>query len=391
MKKTMKVLLVLATSLLLASCGKLDFGSDSGSTTNTKSGSYQTTGNNKDSSYQGVIRNGKYQVSKARGLMLQNNNQNGNTFNVRSMESGLTQLATKQFSTDKYDLEEGQLLSTATTRKWLARQKGKFSKSGDTDNSLGLNPASNNKTDPTKRNPIYLQQLLEQDFMVSTGNTMKLGGIAVGLGMNSIDYYTKSQYGATFETQISEADMIAQGKRMASQVVSRLRQMKGVGQNTPIIIGLYRQAAQDSLVGGTYKTYMVSPKGNEIGQWHGVNQQNEVLPLTDNKKGINTSVANDFSNFSAQIRGFFPTLAGVTAQAHYEDSQLAGLKITVNTQFYGQSEINAFTQYVTTAASKYLPSGVKIEIDIVSVQGMQAFANRDTGQKNFYTHVFDSY
>ena len=116
MKNILKTGLVVSAILLLAGCGKLSFDSDSSSTTSTKSGSYQTTGTASDNTYQGVIKNGRYQVSKSRGLMLTNNNQNGNTFNVRSMETGLQSISQKEFSTDKYDFEEGQLLSTSTTR-----------------------------------------------------------------------------------------------------------------------------------------------------------------------------------------------------------------------------------------------------------------------------------
>ncbi|WP_155286479.1 CamS family sex pheromone protein [Lacticaseibacillus zhaodongensis] len=391
MKNLVKATAAVAAILLLAGCGKLDFSNDNSSTGTSKSGQYQTTGVASDGTYQGVIKNGRYQVSKSRGLMMQNNNQNGNTFNVRSMESGLVSLSQKQFSTDKYDFEEGQLLSTSVTRKWLGRQKGKFSKSGDTDNALGLNPASNGSTDPNKRVPIYLQQLLEQDYMVKSGNSMALGGISIGLGMNAIDYYVKTQYGAQYQTNISAAETLRMGKEMAAKVVTRLRQMKGVAANTPILVGIYRQAGQDSLVGGTYQAYAVSKSGSTMGTWHGINEQNEVLPVINNKKPVNNTVATDFSNFSAQVRSFFPTLAGVTAQAHYENGQLAGLKITINTQFYGQTEINSFTQYVSSAASKLLPNSAKIEIDIESTQGMQAYAERDTGAKTFTTHVFDSY
>ncbi|HAJ54604.1 MAG TPA: CamS family sex pheromone protein, partial [Lactobacillus sp.] len=51
----------------------------------------------------------------------------------------------------------------------------------------------------------------------------------------------------------------------------------------------------------------------------------------------------------------------------------------------------SFTQYISTAASKYLPSGVPIEITIQSTQGIQAFVSRSSGDKGFYTHVFGSY
>ena len=102
-------------------------------------------------------------------------------------------------------------------------------------------------------------------------------------------------------------------------------------------------------------------------------------------------MSTDFDNFTTNVENFFPTLAGVTAQAHYSDNALTGLNITINTQFYGATELNSFTQYVANAASKYLPSGVKIEITIQSTQGIQAFVSRESSSKDFYTHVFGSY
>ena len=218
MKKFFTLTLLTGAIVLLAACGKLNLDSGSSSTGGTKTGSYQTTGTVDNSMYQGVIKNGRYQTSSARGLMLQQNDQGENTFNIKSMESGLESLAKAQFSTDKYSFEEGQLLSTATARSWLKRE----SKS----NPDGLNPVDNGKKDPDTRNPMYLQQILEQDFMVQDGNSMKLGGIAIALGMNQVDYYTKTEYGAQYQTEISEATLKKQGEAMAAKVVARLRKME---------------------------------------------------------------------------------------------------------------------------------------------------------------------
>ncbi|WP_054675850.1 CamS family sex pheromone protein [Lacticaseibacillus sharpeae] len=398
MNKTLKIALTGAVLLLLAGCGKLNFDNDSGSgSTSTKAGSFTTTGTNDSGTYQGIIQGGKYKTSQARGLTLTQNNQNGNTFNVRSMEDGLQTIAQGQFATDKYYFEEGQLLTTATTENWLARQKGKYSKKNDqdsfADNSLGLNPAKNkyNDSDANKRNPIYLQQILEQDYMVKNGSSFSLGGVAIALGMNSVDYFQKEKYGATYQTNISDSKLTSEGKAMAAKVIQRFRRMKKVGNNTPIIVGIYKQTKQDSLVGGTFVSYVVSKSGTNVSNWKSVDEQNEVLPVVNGNKAINSTVANNFSDFTNQIKSFFPTLAGITSQVHYKNGALAGMNITINTQFYGQTEINSFTQYVSTAASKYLPSGADINISIQSVQGMQAFVARKATEKSYYTHVFSSY
>ncbi|WKF84789.1 CamS family sex pheromone protein [Lacticaseibacillus pantheris] len=384
MKKLVTVVGACAAALLLAACGNLSFDTNSsGSTSSTKTSSYTTTGTASDDTYQSVIEGGKYKVSKSRGLQLTENTQNDNTYNVRSMENGLVDLSKKQFSTTKYLFEEGQLLSTSTLENWL----GRYSSS----NKLGLNPEDNGKTGENDRNPMYLQTVLEQDYMLQSGSKLKLGGVSVALGMNSVDYYTKESYGAQYSTTIPTATLTAKGKEMASKVVARLRQKSSVGNSTPILIAIYKGNTQDALVGGTFVTYAVSKSGNSIASWNDVNEKNETLPVVNNKTPINSTVSNDFNTFESKVKSFFPKLAGVTAQAHYEKGQLQGLNIDVTTQFYGQTEINSFTQYVVTAASKYLPSDAEIQINIKSVQQMEAFAERKSGSKSFYTHVFSSY
>ncbi|WP_125706318.1 CamS family sex pheromone protein [Lacticaseibacillus daqingensis] len=383
MKKFWTASLLLLATLALAACGKLSFNDTSTTSSGTKTESYQTTGTVNDALYQGVIKNGRYQISSARGLTIQQNTQGGNNFNVKSMETGLTNLAQKQFSTSKYVFQEGQLITTATAKSWLARKTDK--------NADGLNPEDNGQEDADKRAPMYLQSLVEQDFMTQDGSNLKLGGIAIALALNEYDYYQKVKYGATYTTTIDQTKLAEEGKQIAAKVVARLRKMDGVSADIPIIVGLYRNAARDSLVGGVFFAEATAASGDSLGSWTNIDQQNEVLPVIDNKKPINSTVATDFNSFTTQIENFFPTLAGVTAQTHYENGALTGMNITINTQFYGETEIESFTQYVGTTASKYLPSGAKIEITVQATQGIQAFLARESGAKDFTTHVFGSY
>ncbi|MDH0601274.1 CamS family sex pheromone protein [Latilactobacillus sakei] len=364
-----------ATLLLLAGCTSLPGTSSSSSSKATKK--LQTTGKVTDSMYEGVIDNGQYKTSQTRGLTTQQSN---TSFDVKSLESGLLKLSKEQFPTSKYVFQEGQSLKTAQAQKWLARK----SKT----NTEGLNPEDNGQKDPNKRNPIYLQQILEQDYLGEDGS---MKGMSIGLGMNQVDYYTKEQYGATFETKISKAMMTQQGKQMANKVLSRMRQKKGLSDTT-IVIGLYKQAPKDSLVGGTFFAYGISKKGSTtIDSWHELNQENQVLPVVNDEKAINQDDATAFNSFKTQVETFFPNLSGVTAQTHYEEGVLAGMNITVNTQFYSETEIMSFTQYIATAADKYLPRNIPLDISITSAEGMQAYVGRASGSKGFTTHVFGSY
>ncbi|KRM13316.1 CamS family sex pheromone protein [Paucilactobacillus suebicus] len=364
----------MACAMILSSCS---FGGKSKSS--SKSDNYTTTGSAASGTYQGVIENGRYKTSKARGVTASNND---NTFNVKSFESGLTNISKKVFSTKSYIFQEGQYLSKSTVENWL----GRVSKS----NKTGLNPKKG-KTNGT-RNPVYIQSIEEQDYMKQNGNDLKLHGITVGIGLNSVDYYKKTTNGPTYSQNISDAAMKSYGQQAAQKVIKRLRQKKAL-KNVPIVIALYKQASDDSLVGGTFFEYSVN-NGSSVGTWKKLNITNKVLPKASDATSTNSGNETDntdFTNFKSQIQSFFPNLSGVTAQAQYENGTLSGMHITVTTQFYSETEISSFTQYISTAAQKYLPSGIPIDIKIQTSTDMQAFVYRDSGQKKFSSHVFDSY
>ncbi|CUS25839.1 CamS sex pheromone cAM373 family protein [Paucilactobacillus oligofermentans DSM 15707 = LMG 22743] len=372
LKKLAAVIAALSVTLILASCS---FGSSKSS---SSSSSYTTTGKAESGTYQGVIKNGKYQVSKSRGV---NVGQNDNQFNLKSFETGLLNVSKKVYSTKSYVFEEGQYLTTDTVENWLSRKSSS--------NASGLNPVKG-KTNGT-RNPIYIQQIEEQDFMSQSGSSLKLHGITIGIGLNSIDYYQKTTDGPTYKQKISDADLKAYGEKAAQTVLKRLRKNKAL-KDVPITIALYKQAANDSLVGGTFFEYS-SNSGTNLSSWKQMNVKNKVYP-----KSASTSSSSDdqddndtFSNFKSQVQGFFPNLSGVTAQAQYTDGSLSGMHITVTTQFYSQTEITSFTQYITQAANKYLQKGIPIDIKIQSATDLQAIAFRDSGDSKFTTHVFDSY
>jgi protein involved in sex pheromone biosynthesis len=376
--------LVAITAIVLAACGNLkssSFGSNSTSqTTTTGSKTTTTTGTTDSEFYQGVIKKGRYRTSKSRGV---NVSQNDNVMNLKSFENGLLDVSKKVFPTNKYVYQEGQYLSTSTVENWLGRKTK--------DNEDGLNPKSNGKTGADTRNPIYLQQLEEQDYMVQSGSKLSLGGVTVGLGMNSVDYYTKVEYGATYETDITTTELTAQGKKMANTVLQRLRQ-KSALKNVPIVLALYKQSSNDSLVGGNMIAYAVSKNGaTSISNWKSLNWQNYVFPATTESKnsGANSNDESDFSSFKSHVQNFFPNLSGVTANAHYKDKSLSKLSVNITTKFYSETEIISFTQYLATAAKRYLPSGVPVEITVKSANGdIQSFLARTAKGSSYYTHVF---
>lgn len=386
----MKKKLLVFTSLLagmsvLGACGNLGkatSGSGVSQTVTSKKKGYQTTGQTDTSYYQGVIKDGQYLTNKARGVGVYQNSEN--MLNLKSFEAGLTNLSKEQFSTKSYIFREGQVLTKDTVENWLDRKSK--------DNPDGLNPEDNGQKDADKRNPIYVQQLEEQDYMQQKDGKLTLAGVTVGIGMNQKDYYQKEEYGATFTTDISEAKMKEEGEKAAATVLARLRQKAEIGSDTPVLICMFKQAPNDSLVGGSFYAYTVSRSGTSIGSWTDTDLKSVVLPATDTASVPNENDATSFNGFVNKTRSFFPNLAGVTAQAQYKGKELQGMHVNITTQFYSTTEITSFTQFVSQMARTYLPSGVPIDITIKGSDGaVQSFLSCDSGESTYYTHVFNSY
>lgn len=365
----------MASMVLLSACGNLQDSSLSsgGGDSNT---SVQTTKSTDSSSYDVLLDNGKYKTSPISGLTAANNT---NEFNTRSFESGLMKLSKDQFSTNDYVFQEGQVLTAGTVNKWLARKSKK--------NPTGLNPKSNGSTKADKREPMYLQQMLEEDYLTKQDGKYKLAGMSIGIALNEIDYYQKKQYGATYQTKISTEEQKQHGQEIAAQVVKRLRQQKEVGNDIPIVVGLYSVAPEDTIVGGNYISYSVSKSGG-LGSWKDLSYKSQMLPTVNNEKAISSSDADAFSNFKSHIQDYFPNLSGVTAQAHYDGDNLKSLDVTINTQFDGLAQVTSFTQFVQDSASKYLPSGADLDISIQTVDKQQSFITRTGGK--FSSHVFNA-
>ena len=367
-------LLGLMSAFTLAACA--DITQANRQNTNTKNDTntkvvQSTTNQLSNNFYRALITNGKYQVSQNRGATLSLNT----GFNLKNFETGLIELSRTVFPTNQYFFREGQVIDSDTTAKWIARKSDK--------NPEGLNPADNRDTSPTGRAPLYLAQILEQDYMIQTENNFELGGISIGVAMNSVDYYTNGDRDA--ETKISKEVMIEQAKTIVNQILTRLRQNDAL-KAVPIVFGVFRQTSKDDIGGGVYVLEATSVEGTEITNWTNVNQKVTVLPLV-NEAATEESTA--FENFKTEVQNVFPNLSGVTARVKYQDNVAKKMVIDIMTQFYGESEMIALAQHVTDAANKYLSKTTPVEVRISSINGVEAFLMQDLTQGLFTYHIFD--
>lgn len=318
-----------------------------------------------------ITEEGTYEVSQNRGVTTRLNS----NINIKLFEDDLMRLSQEHFPTDNHFFQEGQFLPSNLAQSWLQRRSE--------DNEEGLNPEASGEGD--SRTPEYLESILEHNYYVQTDDGLQLAGVSIGLALNSVDYYQTEQFGPTSEQEIDQAEMIEQGQQIADEVVSRMREIEGLGE-VPIMVGLYEQAAQDDLAGGVYVMRGISENGaGSVSGWEELNEERLIFPL----EGMESAEGNAFANFQSEVENFFPNLSGITGRAHRINEGLASLEIDIMTQFYGKGEMIAFTQYLNETATNFLPDNVAIEIKVESLNGIEAFLQREADEDEFNAHIFN--
>jgi len=320
-----------------------------------------------------------YKESASRGLVVSNIY---TKYDMKEVESGLMRLSQNEFDTDNYYFQEGQYLAESTVSSWLAR-------SSQTED--GLNPPTTDTMTPEERAtkaPVYLSHIVEQNYLTKTkDNKVKLGGISIGLALNSIYYYQKEQYGEYYEKPISESTLIEQGKKMATEIVSRLRSREEL-KDVPIVVGLFKQQARNQIIPGTYFSYGVAKAGqNSIADWEGIDE-NYVLFPTDDSQDVYRDVNNNFKNFKQDVDKYFSNYTSVIGTGFYRNKQIQNLSIEIPIQFFGKAEIIGFTQYLTGILINQFDN-IHVEVSVTSVNGPEALIIKKANDKDPYVHVYD--
>ena len=341
-----------------------------------------------DSYYRTIL---PFEPSAARGKVVSNMN---TRYDMTEMEMGLMRIAQEDFSTETYLFKEGQFLDGETVKNWLAREytaEQLAEKKKKAEDNLGLNPVDPGTGDIDKRNqenPLYLAHILEHNYMVKkSDDTVSLGGVVIGLALNSVHYYQKEAYGTTYETEISEKDMMEEGKKIADEVLQRLRGMEGLGE-VPITIALFEQESNTSVVPGNFVSYTHVGKGKDsISDWTDLNEEYMLFPSEEAKEAYrddNTS----FLNFKQDVEDYFPNFNGVIGRGFYIDDQLQELKIEIPIQFYGKTEAIGFTQYVTGLVMEHFPEYIAVEVTVSSVYGEESLIVCDATATEPIVHIY---
>ncbi|MBG9977989.1 CamS family sex pheromone protein [Ruoffia tabacinasalis] len=410
-KIKMNVSILLACLMLTGGVTQVRSQAQEDEPTNPDEVTVQTTTNQLSSDfYRAVIIDGQYQI----GASASSNNNLSSAANSRAFEEGLLRISKQVFPTEQYFMQEGQIIDEATMTSWLARESATNpeglnpalpEEDAETQSSLEESLASEESVDPAddpedvteegaeeneqivtnvQSTPIYLSQVAEKNLMVETEEGFALGGIVLGLAMNSTYEYTDAD-GVIHEQEISVGEMRERGRQFANIIVGRLRNTEEL-RSVPIVVGIYRTAPSDEVVGGTYVLDGISREGNSVTDWTENNEYRIALPI------IEASDQSDqyayFDNFNNEIINFFPNLNGISGEALYIDGGLASLNVEIVSQFYKQTEITALTQHITDVSQRTLPEGVAIEIKVISDAGVEAYVGRPAGATQYQSHIF---
>ncbi|MBT2678556.1 CamS family sex pheromone protein [Bacillus sp. ISL-35] len=348
-----------------------------------------------------------FEPGEARGMVVNNLN---TRYDITEFETGLMRIAQNSFPTDKYVFKEGQYLDGGTVSAWLeremtpaqvkakeeelrAKEEDKNKRAKIKVKNLGLNPIDTGKGDVHKRNeknPIYLAHILEHNYLVQSGkkDTYQLGGIAIGLALNSVHYYREEAFGAVFEKNISRSVLEAEGKKIAQQVLKRLRTIDEL-KNVPITIGLFEQESRSSVVPGNFFAYTeVSQGSNDIGSWKDVKEEYILFP-SDKAEKEHRDDLTFFQNFKQDVEEYFPNFNGVIGKGFYVDGQLQELNIEIPIQFYGKAESIGFTQYVTGLVMEHFPNYISVQVSVSSVLGQEALIVKKPDQDEPFVHIYE--
>ncbi|NHM33542.1 CamS family sex pheromone protein [Neobacillus terrae] len=332
-----------------------------------------------------------FKPGEARGLIVNNLN---TRYDINEFEMGLMRIAQHSFDPDKYVFREGQELDRKTVKLWLNRKytKDQLAKEGLKESqNIGLNPLNEGKGDlknSLANHPIYLSHILEHDYMIKGDNdTVKLGGVTIGLALNSIYYYQPVPFGDTFEKKIPKDEMVREGRKIAEEVLKRLRAMKDLS-DVPITIALFGQESRTSVIPGTFLEYTdVDSGSSSIDSWEKVDEKYYLFPSNQAMEDHRDD-ATAFLNFKQDVEEYFPNFNGVIGKAFYEGDQLQELNITIPIQFYGKAESIGFTQYVAGLVMEHFPKYISVSVNVTSVDGPEALIDRKADQNEPYVHIY---
>ena len=398
MKRT--IILLISTIFILAACSNdKDKSSDQEADHTKGSHSSQvkqvaTDKNVQGDNYRTIL---PFKESQSRGLLQDNM---ANSYNSEGFESGLLELSKEVFPTDKYLYQDGQYLDKKTinayldpkyTKKEIDKMSEKEKQSKNANENLGLNPSHNGETDEEKiaeNSPAYLSNILEQDFYGNSDSKGKnIKGMSIGLAMNSVYYYKKEKDGETYSKDLSDKEIKKQGKQMASEMLSRLRENSDL-KDIPIHFAIYKQSSQDSITPGEFIVGTTVEEGKtKINSWDNINEKAALIP-SSTAADYDETLNNNFKQFNDNLQSYFSNFTQAVGKVKFVNKKAKQLTVDLPIDYYGQAETIGITQYVTEQAEKYFDKLDEYEIRIKDGNTPRALISKTKDDKEPQVHIY---
>lgn len=398
MKRT--IILFISAILVLTACGNNDEKSKEQSNEKEQqkeSGSVKEIATDKNvqgDNYRTIL---PFKESQARGLLQDNM---ANSYNGEDFENGLLDLSKSVFPTDDYLYQDGQyldkdMINAFQNPKYTKDEVNKMDESDrkekKANENLGLNPSHKGETDPEKiaeQSPAYLSNILEQDFYAS-GDTKgkKIKGMTIGLAMNSTYYYQKEKDGETYSKDLDDKEIEKQGKQMAEELLSRIRENKDL-KEIPIHFAIYKQSGENSIVPGEFIAGTTVEDGKtRINDWKDINQKTALLP-SEEAGELDENLNSDFKQFNDNLQTYFNNFTQAVGTVKFDNKKAKQLSVDLPIDYYGKAETIGITQYVTEQADKYFDGIDEYEIHIKDGNNPKALISKTKDDKEPQVHIY---
>lgn len=323
-------------------------------------------------------------LSKARGVIT---NQIGNRLDIDELEEGLQRHSKSAFDPSTHYFQEGQYIEKNVLFDWLER------KDSAEEDSQGLNPEigdESSKEEQEKENPKYLSHILEQNYLTKKGEeAVELAGVSLGIAMKSV-YRFQTEIGGPYHyEEIPQKEMMKEAESIVAEVIQRVRQIEGL-ENVPLMIAIYREAPQNSLVPGNFvaKTLVPGDKAS-VDDWETIDEEYVLFPSGYAEKTYPDISAN-IVDFEADISNYFPNYVSVIGKGFYQNGELQKLTLEIPVAFYGKAELVGFTQYAYGLILSGFQNHYDIEVKVTSGSGtkQEALIFREAGEDEGFVHIY---
>ncbi|MRC19785.1 CamS family sex pheromone protein [Bacillus thuringiensis] len=338
-----------------------------------------------------------FEKGSANGLVTISKNNKINPLNRDAFETGLTRVASKFFDPKKYIFQNGNTLDKSTLESLLLRKRTEKQQGDLVDGlgkqipNIGLNPlisdGKENNEEENKKNPEYIAGIVEQNYLLQKGKENELGGIVIGLAMNSVHYF-KEEHDYQRESSITEKKLKAEGQKMANTILKIIHQ-KSETENIPIIFVIYKQEAQNSLIPGSILTYGKVDKGEEeISDWQNLDEKYFLFPSEDALKHHRDD-SMMLSNFTEKIHKYFLKGIVVFGRGFYIDGALKDLKIDISADLIGKAELVGFAQYINGLIIDNIPDYLPLHVKIMVSNQVKVLIERDKREATPIIKILD--